>query len=104
MDSLQANDVLTNIEAFELKDLPGSMIVIGGGPTGLEVAQIFHHFGTKVLVVEGKDRVFAVTEPEISEVIADNFRQEGIRVQTGVKILSVRKENKEIPKTSTYLP
>lgn len=96
MDTLQANDVLTNIEAFELKDLPESMIVIGGGPTGLEVAQIFHHFGTKVSVVEGKDRVFAVTEPEISEVIADNLRQEGIRVQTGVKILSVRKENKEI--------
>lgn len=96
MEELDSNDVLTNIEAFELKNLPKSMIVIGGGPTGLEVAQIFHRFGTKVSLVEGKDRVFSVTEPEISEVIAENFRQEGISIRTGVKVLSVRKEDNEL--------
>lgn len=96
IETLEAQDVINNIEAFELKDLPKSMIVIGGGPTGLEVAQIFHHFGTKVSLIEGKSRVFAVTEPEISEVIANNFRSEGINVQTDAKIQRVRKENGQI--------
>lgn len=96
MESLDAKDVLTNIEAFELRNLPKSMIVIGGGPTGLEVAQNFHHFGSKVSVVEGKDRVFSVTEPEISEVIAENFMQEGVSIRTSAKVLSVKKEDGEI--------
>lgn len=99
MDTLLPADVLNNIEAFELNKLPKSMIVIGGGPTGLEVAQIFHHFGTKVTLLEGKPRVFAVTEPEISEVIAANLKAEGIQVRTSIKILSIRKDKDEIAVT-----
>ncbi len=96
IETLDRTDVLNNIEAFALEELPKSMIVIGGGPTGLEVAQIFHHFGTKVTLIEGKDRVFAITEPEISEVIANNFRSEGIEVHTNAKALRVKKEGREV--------
>lgn len=96
LETLEREDVLNNIDAFDLEVLPNSMIVIGGGPTGLEVAQIFHRFGTKINLIEGKDRVFAITEPEVSEMIAKNLAGDGILIHLNTKAKQVRRENGEI--------
>lgn len=100
LEQLPPGDVLDNVSAFKLKHLPKSMLVLGGGPTGLEVAQIFAHFGTKVTLFEAKDRVFSVTEPEVSGAIEDAFRKDGIEVHTKAKATAVRKEGSEIVLTA----
>jgi mercuric reductase len=77
-------DYLTNEEALSLKELPKSMIVVGGRALGLEFAQMYSHFGTKVTVLQRSDRILPESEPEISEALAGYLRDEGIDIQTGV--------------------
>lgn len=96
IEMLERSDVLTNIEAFELETLPKSMIVIGGGPTGLEVAQIFHRFGSEVIVVQRRNRLLPITEPEISDAIAKNLEAEGIKIHLNSQPVKVRKDGQEI--------
>lgn len=101
IEQLGPDDILDNIKAFELRKLPKSMIVLGGGPTGLEVAQMFSHFGTRITQVEAKDRVFAVSEPEVSHAVEDLFRSEGIYLHTDAKATRVRKDGQEVVLTVT---
>jgi pyruvate/2-oxoglutarate dehydrogenase complex dihydrolipoamide dehydrogenase (E3) component len=79
----------TNRDACRLAELPGSLVVIGGGPIGVEMAQAFSRFGVHVTVLEVGDRLLAPEEPESSQVLADVFAAEGIAVRTGAKIASV---------------
>ena len=76
----------TNREAIEATDLPQSLVVLGGGAIGLELAQVFARFGVDVSVVEVADRLLAAEEPEASELVTDVFRDEGIAVVTGAKV------------------
>ncbi|MGH8919145.1 MAG: FAD-dependent oxidoreductase, partial [Actinomycetes bacterium] len=64
-------DVLTNENVFDLTERPPSLIVIGGGPIGVELAQAFARFGTRVTVVEAAGRLLAREEPEVSAVVAE---------------------------------
>ena len=73
----------TNHEIVEVKDLPRSLIVLGGGAIGSELAQVMARFGVKVSVVEGMDRLLPRNEPEAGQVLANVFEAEGIDVHTG---------------------
>ena len=99
MENLSETDVLDNIRAFGLRALPKSMMVLGGGPMGLETAQIFAHLGTKVTVIEAQDRVLAITEPEVSRTIQKIFTDDGIEVHTSTQVKAVRKLGNEIALT-----
>ncbi len=79
----------TNRDAVKLTELPGSMIVIGGGAIGLELAQTFARFDTDVTVIEVAPRILAPEEPESSKLLAEVFGREGIQVLTGGRISSV---------------
>ncbi|MBP2389178.1 dihydrolipoyl dehydrogenase family protein [Aeromicrobium fastidiosum] len=79
----------TNRGILETETAPASMIVIGGGPIGLELAQAFSRFGTEVTVLEVGPRILAVEEPESSALIASVFAAEGIGVHAGVSIDAV---------------
>lgn len=83
---------LTNIEALDLDYLPDSMIVVGGGPLGLEFAQMYSHFGTKVTVLEKMNRILPLEEPEISDEMRRILEEEGLVIHTSVDIQSVREE------------
>lgn len=96
LETIPAEDILDNVKAFQLAELPESLIVIGGGPTGLEVAQMFAHFGAKVTILEAADRLFSIAEPEISALIEDALRDENIAVHTGARTKSARKEGDEL--------
>jgi len=76
----------TNREAIETTTPPGSLVVLGGGAIGLELAQVFARFGVTVSVVEAADRLLAAEEPEASALIADVLQDEGINVATGAKV------------------
>ncbi len=80
----------TNRHAVELRELPSSLVVLGGGAIGVELAQVFARFGVAVAVVEVADRLLAPEEPEAGELLARVFAAEGIAVHTGAKIAAVR--------------
>lgn len=80
----------TNQDIVKVTDLPASLVVIGGGPIGCELAQVFARFGVDVTVVEMTDRLVAGDEPEASRLLEQQFATEGIAVRTGVEIASVR--------------
>jgi len=71
---------LTSTSAFEMETLPESMIVIGGGYVGCELAQMFARVGVKVTIVF-RSRLLPEGEPEISEALAGYFKEEGIAVR-----------------------
>jgi pyruvate/2-oxoglutarate dehydrogenase complex dihydrolipoamide dehydrogenase (E3) component len=61
----------TNREAIEAKDLPKSLVVLGGGAIGLELSQVFQRFGVQVRVVEALNRLLPPEEPEASALIEE---------------------------------
>lgn len=79
----------TNREIVRATELPGSLVVIGGGPIGCELAQVMASFGVRVTVVEVADRIIAPEEPEASAVLTKAFEAAGIEVLTGVHIDAV---------------
>lgn len=87
-------DYLTNEEALSIRRLPGSMIVVGGRALGLEFAQMYAHFGTKVTLLQRSDRILPDHEPEISTGLRGYLEDEGIRVHTGVQLKNVSQRGK----------
>jgi pyruvate/2-oxoglutarate dehydrogenase complex dihydrolipoamide dehydrogenase (E3) component len=79
----------TNRDAVQLTDLPSSLVVIGGGAIGCELAQVMALFGVQVTVVEVADRLLAPEEPEASAALAQAFAETGIEVLTGATIDAV---------------
>jgi pyruvate/2-oxoglutarate dehydrogenase complex dihydrolipoamide dehydrogenase (E3) component len=79
----------TNRDAVKLTELPSSLVVVGGGAIGCELAQVMALFGVQVTVVEVADRLVALEEPEASEALERAFAETGIQVLTGASIASV---------------
>jgi pyruvate/2-oxoglutarate dehydrogenase complex dihydrolipoamide dehydrogenase (E3) component len=79
----------TNRDAVKLTELPSSLIVMGGGAIGCELAQVMAFFGVRVTVVEVADRLVALEEPEASAALAQAFAETGIQVLTSASIASV---------------
>jgi pyruvate/2-oxoglutarate dehydrogenase complex dihydrolipoamide dehydrogenase (E3) component len=93
VSGLDGVDYWTNREAVEAKELPESLLVLGGGAIGLELAQVFVRFGVRVTIVEAAPRLLPPEEPESSELIADVLRGEGIDVHVGAKVEAARAED-----------
>ena len=75
----------TNHQAIEAEQVPDSLIVLGGGAIGAELAQVFSRFGAEVTMVEALDRLLPLEEPEAGALLAEGFGREGIGVRTGAK-------------------
>ena len=82
----------TNRDIFKIRSVPASLTILGGGAIGLELAQAFARFGTKVTVVEAFDRVLAPEEPESSALVAAVLQSEGITIRTGQAAVAVRRD------------
>jgi pyruvate/2-oxoglutarate dehydrogenase complex dihydrolipoamide dehydrogenase (E3) component len=89
VDGLEGTPYWTNRDAVAVTELPASLVVLGGGPIGCELAQVFARFGVRVTIVELADRLVMNEEPEASELLAQAFRDEEIEVLLGAKIGSV---------------
>jgi pyruvate/2-oxoglutarate dehydrogenase complex dihydrolipoamide dehydrogenase (E3) component len=79
----------TNREAIETEKVPDSLVVLGGGAIGVELAQAFSRFGAIVTVVEVAPYLVGPEEPEAGRLLAEVLRSEGIEVHTGVAVDSV---------------
>ncbi len=80
----------TNREAIEAERVPGSLVILGGGSVGVELGQVFARFGSRVTVVERKERLLPKEEPEAGDLLARVFGREGIGVHTGQHATGVR--------------
>jgi pyruvate/2-oxoglutarate dehydrogenase complex dihydrolipoamide dehydrogenase (E3) component len=79
----------TNREAIAAKTPPASLLVLGGGAVGLELAQVFARFGTAVTVVEATGRLLPMEEPEASALISEVLAAEGVTIHVGVRATKV---------------
>jgi len=90
MDEPESTDVVviglgpywTNRDIIQAEQVPESLIVLGGGAVGVELAQVFARFGASVTVVEALPRLVSFEEPEASALLERIFTAEGIRVCT----------------------
>jgi pyruvate/2-oxoglutarate dehydrogenase complex dihydrolipoamide dehydrogenase (E3) component len=80
----------TNRDAIEAKEVPRSIVILGAGPIGLELGQVFKRFGSDVTFVELFRHALAYDEPEIGTAVADVLREEGIELHTSVSAEQVR--------------
>ncbi|HEX2130851.1 MAG TPA: NAD(P)/FAD-dependent oxidoreductase [Actinophytocola sp.] len=92
IDGLAETPYWTNRDAVAVEEVPGSLVVLGGGPVGCELAQVFSRFGAAVTVVQHADRLLPADEPEAGELLAEAFEAEGITVRTGMSAARVRYE------------
>ncbi|MBX8689867.1 FAD-dependent oxidoreductase [Mycobacterium sp. 20091114027_K0903767] len=73
----------THSDAWSLPDVPNSMIVLGGGATGLQVASIFNAFGTRVQVFEAGPRILPPEDDDVASMVDKGFRELGVEIITG---------------------
>jgi dihydrolipoamide dehydrogenase len=88
--------VLTSDEALEMKELPDSMAIIGGGAIGIEMATVFHTYGTKVTVIEAADRILPNMDGEISEMLSRILKGRGVELVTGAVLESISESEGEL--------
>jgi pyruvate/2-oxoglutarate dehydrogenase complex dihydrolipoamide dehydrogenase (E3) component len=86
---LAAAAPLTNVEALELDRLPEQLIVLGGGYVGLELAQAYRRFGSRVTVIEAGPQLAAREDPDVASAILETLHDEGIEVHLGTQVLEV---------------
>jgi pyruvate/2-oxoglutarate dehydrogenase complex dihydrolipoamide dehydrogenase (E3) component len=86
---LEAAGYWTNREATTLTEIPDSVAIIGGGPVGIELAQLLRRFGAEVHLVESDAGLIAREDPRVGELVAAALGEDGIEVHLGAEIRSV---------------
>jgi pyruvate/2-oxoglutarate dehydrogenase complex dihydrolipoamide dehydrogenase (E3) component len=92
IDGLNQVPYWTNHEVVEAKELPESLIVLGGGAIGCELAQALARFGVRVTVVEAADHLLPMEEPEAGRLLASVLENEGVAVHVGSSARRVDRE------------
>ncbi len=91
IDGLRETPHLTNRDIFSIEKLPQSMIVLGAGPIGIEMAQAFNRLGCAVTVVDMADQILTKEDPDMAQQLQDVLVQEGVRFHLSTTILKVAK-------------
>jgi len=87
---LRDSGPLTNIELLELDRLPEHLIVIGGGYVGLEFAQAYRRFGSRVTILQSGPQILVNQDPDVAAALSQVFAGEGIDVITNAEIVQVQ--------------
>ena len=90
---------IDHVSALELTELPESLLIVGAGPVGLEFAQIFSRFGSRVLVVQHADRISPRSDATATDELTAALEDEEIEIRTGTTISRVRREGDQIVAT-----
>ena len=96
IEGLSEIEYLTNDSLFDLEELPESLTIIGGGYIGLEIAQAYHRFGSRVTVVEYFDHILNTQTEDVSDELKKHLKAEGIQFYTGTKATKVYKEGDQV--------
>lgn len=95
IEGLQEAGYLTNEDLFSLRDLPRRLVVLGGGPVGLEMAQAFARLGSRVTVVECLPHLLPREDPEVADVLQAQLESEGLVIHTSTTVERVSREDNE---------
>jgi len=95
IDGLTGVDYLTNRTALQLNALPSRLVIIGGGYIGIEFAQMYARFGTRVTLLGRNKQLAPGEDSELADLLANYLREEGIAVQTNVPVVRVRQDGSE---------
>lgn len=79
----------TNETIFDLREKPGHLLIIGGGPIGMEMAQAHARLGSKVTVLEG-DKALGKDDPELAAVVLESLRAEGVVIEEKARAVQVK--------------
>ena len=85
VEGLGATPHWTTGTVFSQTGLPRRLIVLGGGPVGLELAQAFGRLGSRVTVVEFQERVLGAEDPDVADIVRQRLEAEGVAVRTGTR-------------------
>jgi pyruvate/2-oxoglutarate dehydrogenase complex dihydrolipoamide dehydrogenase (E3) component/uncharacterized membrane protein YdjX (TVP38/TMEM64 family) len=86
-------EYLTSENLWSLRELPERLVVLGGGPIGCELAQSFARFGSRVTQVEMLERILIREDPEISEMVAAQLREDGVDIRVKHRATAIRVED-----------
>ena len=95
IEGLDEVDYLTNETVFNLTERPEKLVIIGGGPIGMELAQAQRRLGADVTVLEAF-HVLAKDDPELTAVVVDQIRQDGVNIREGVKIARIERPHNRV--------
>ncbi|MBP8866517.1 MAG: dihydrolipoyl dehydrogenase [Propionivibrio sp.] len=88
-EGFEQGRVLTNREILDMENIPQSLVVVGGGVIGLEMASYFNSVGSQVTVIEMLDKIAGPTDREISGILQKNYEKKGIRFHLNSKVTAV---------------
>ena len=91
--SIDHKIIITSRDALELREVPNSIVVIGGGATGAEFSHVYRSYGAEVTIVELMDRLIPNEDEEISELLEKSFSDQGISIETGSMVESIEVSN-----------
>lgn len=89
-EGINRGQVLTNKEILAIDTIPDSLVIIGGGIIGLEMASYFNSAGSKVTVIEMLDHIAGNTDFEISEILLKNYQKKGIDFHLNSKVIEIK--------------
>ena len=89
IDGLADAPYWTSRDAVWAEAAPSSLVVLGGGPVGVELAQFFSRLGTSVTIVETNERLLSRIDPDAGALLAERLAGEGVDVRAGVRAVSV---------------
>jgi pyruvate/2-oxoglutarate dehydrogenase complex dihydrolipoamide dehydrogenase (E3) component len=87
--------VWTNREATGMKAVPRRLLVLGGGPVGVEMAQVVRRFGGEVVVIERSERVLAREAAPLGEALGEVLSRDGVELVLGARIVAARRDGEE---------
>lgn len=90
IEGLDRTPYITNREMFSLEKLPGSMIILGGGPIGIEMAQAFSRLGAKVTVLQRPARILNKEDGDMADLVMQVLRAEGVTFHLEAEVISVK--------------
>jgi len=99
IEGIEEIDWVDHVSALELTELPQSMLVVGAGPVGLEFAQIFARFGSRVTIVQSPARISPRSDEQASDVLQAALEEDGIEVIVSARVQSVSRDGDEIVAT-----
>lgn len=99
IEGLKDVDYLTNENIFDLETLPKSLIVLGGGPIGIELSQALSRLGVEVSIVEMIDRILFREDKEVADILTSVLIKEGIKVYAGKEAIKFSEEDRLIAVT-----
>ncbi len=82
-------------EATSMKAVPRRLLVLGGGPAGVEIAQIVRRLGGQAVIIEGAERVLPREAETLGQALGESLRRDGIELMLGVKATAARREGDE---------